>query len=335
MYKRKLITGSAHLLFWVISFLLLFRLFTKDYNNGAVDVVYTFLFHLPLILVVYLNQFFIKKCLLKGGLITYVLSFLFLIFLGLGTHILVFEYLSKLLIKDYYFVSLFSTAEIILYLLAYLIFSLLIQLSLSWYKLKERQAKMEQKSKEIQLSALKSQLNPHFLFNSMNNIYSLISSADQTSRAYLIKLSDALRYMLYRTQEEEVSLVEEIEYLSNYIELEKLRLEDDTELNVTIHGKAENLKIAPLLLLPLVENIFKHTEKTNARIEITFHIENGTLRFESQNAPVVSDNKNQDGGIGLSNIKKRLELLYANNYTFESYQSEGQYITKLLLKLNP
>ena len=245
-------------------------------------------------------------------------------------HYLVIDSLAPILLKDFYFISM-PIMEVSQYALAYLLVSLLFALSRNWFELKEKQFQLETENNKTQLNNLKAQLNPHFLFNSLNNIYSLTGKENKEARNYILKLSDALRYMLYKTSSDTVQLKDEVEYLDNYIGLEKLRLESDAKIEFTKSNINGQLNIAPLILLPFIENCFKHCDKSNAFIKIALSSESNKLVLVCENTK--SNDAHKDGGIGLVNSKKRLELLYADKYNLEISESETTYMSTLNLEL--
>jgi len=251
IFKNKLV---IHSLFWALSFIILHRLFTIDYNNGKTDVIYTLVFHIPLIVIVYINYYVINKFITNKKYWLYFISFIILFGIGTGLHYLLFDHLVDYVFPGYYFISMYSLIEISQYILAYLVASLLFKLSKDWFDLKDQQLNLQKENHQVQLTSLKAQLNPHFLFNSLNNIYSMTSTDVKKGREHIIKLSDALRYMLYKTNDERVPLENEIEYFSNYIELEKLRLEEEANIEVSLPKEFNGLQIAPLILLPFIEN---------------------------------------------------------------------------------
>ena len=163
-------------------------------------------------------------------------------------HFVLFDVISKYLLKGYYFISLFSHFDIAAYLFAYAFVSLLIQLSSEWYMLREKQMRLEKEHKEVQLTNLKAQLNPHFLFNSLNNIYALSNSESTQGKDYIIKLSDALRFMLYKTQSKFIPLQDELNYMTNYVELECLRLEETAQVNFNNSVGQTDLKNSALVI---------------------------------------------------------------------------------------
>lgn len=188
---------------------------------------------------------------------------------------------------------------------------------------REKHIKIEQEKAE--LSVLKSQVSPHFLFNVLNSIYSLsLSKSDQISDVVL-QLSDILRYTLYQSEKKEIPLKNEIEIIESYIAIEKIRIPETASVTFN-HNEADNfVGIAPLLLLPLIENAFKHG--TDSTIEATFidavlKVENNQLIFTCKNNFKEKAQTSSSGGIGLKNIQRRLHLLYANKYRF-TYEKKG------------
>ena len=198
-----------------------------------------------------------------------------------------------------------------------------------FYKNQQKYLKLNEQKKTAELIALKHQLNPHFLFNILNNLYALaIKKSDQTPEV-IEKLSDILDYMLYRTSDTFVSLQKEIELIDNYLSLEKVRYGKRVEITFDKAIQKE-VKIAPLLLLTFIENAFKHgvsQELDTAYIAINISTENGNILFKIKNSkPKIASPNKDEPCIGLINVEKQLELLYLNQYQLsidninESYQ---------------
>ena len=325
-------TLFQQILFWGISFFVLHRLFTREGDNGLTDIYFTILFHLPLFLIVYGNyflvhQFFIKKR--KLGF--YLFGILELIGLAVGFHYLTFNVLADWIFPGYYFVSFYEIREVLEFVTSYAIISTLLFLSKNWFALKEKQLILEKENHEVKLSALKTQINPHFLFNSLNNIYGITAAENKLSRAYILKLSAALRYMIYDTSKEVVPLEQEIDYLKNYIALEKLRMDDTTVVNFQYDGDFSGYLIAPLVLLPLIENCFKHCDKNDPKVDILIKFDNQILSLETFNNTTESVEKT--GGLGLDNLEKRLNLIYFDKYQLNSNKQEGNYESRLTINL--
>lgn len=203
------------------------------------------------------------------------------------------------------------------------------------------EAKIIQQQKESELQFLKSQLNPHFLFNFLNNLYGISLRRDDRMPSLILKLSNLLRYSLYDSANHFVPIKNELECIENYIEIEKAFIGERLQLDVNIlKENSEGVTIAPMLFMVFVENAFKHsnnTEEKNIRIKISFRIVGDGLEFiVTNNMPcktmpkVQSDNSS---GLGLVLAKKRLELLYDNNYVLEISNKMGLYSVNLKLKV--
>ncbi len=322
----------AHLGLWLISFIVLYRLFTIDYEGGRSDVIYTLLFHVPLLIVVYLNEAIYRRWgeknpwLLAAGLVLLTL-------LGVVLHHLVFDFLSDYLAPGYYFISYFSHFQISQFVFAYLIISTLLMLSAMQFTLQRQKGLLERENQEVKLRSLKAQVNPHFLINSLNNIYAMTTSLDEGTRNYLVKLSDALRYMVYETEAEQVLLETEVKYLEDYISLERLRLEKSATIQFTKEGDYEGYLIAPLLLITFIENCFKHYAKEDAEIYISMRNSGGKLELKTKNN-YDATRITSAGGLGLRNAKRRLNLIYPNKHELKTWQDGNYFYTQLKLDLS-
>ncbi|CAL2112488.1 GHKL domain-containing protein [Tenacibaculum sp. 190130A14a] len=190
-----------------------------------------------------------------------------------------------------------------------------------------------QEEKKAELHLLKAQLNPHFLFNTLNNLYGLSVIKSDKLPNLMLKLSDLLRYSLYDTSSVFVSLEKEIKYLENYISLEKIRLEN-VEIEMSIQGAISNKKIAPMLLIVFVENAFKHLGGKDERVEVSMIVNENSLHFSCMNTKENMPSENLEtgkSGIGLKNAKKRLTLLYPNNHTLTVKNKENSFLVDLKL----
>jgi len=179
-----------------------------------------------------------------------------------------------------------------------------------------REAELQLSGKQTELSFLRSQINPHFLFNNLNNIYSLVYHHSDQSLNAIAKLSDLLRYMLYDSNEK-VPLQKELDYIHKYLELQQMRFGMHAPAHVEITGDAGKAGIPPLLLIPFVENAFKHGDMKNGNtILIRLKTDDDMIRFTIINT-ISQQQKDSGGGIGLENVRRRLELLYPGKHTLE------------------
>lgn len=217
----------------------------------------------------------------------------------------------------------------------YTIYSVLIRLSIGWFDTQKLKNDLLIQTKSSELALLRSQVNPHFLFNTLNNIYSLVYQKSDDAPAAVMKLSSIMRYMLYDATTDKVLLEKEVEYLQSFIELQRLRLRDREFVELTVKGKTEGHVIAPMLLIPFVENAFKHGSKTGEKpgIRILLEIFEKSIRFEVINHVKVNSLMQKDavGGIGVSNLKRRLELLYPGKHILQFNQKENLFIVDLII----
>jgi two-component system LytT family sensor kinase len=191
---------------------------------------------------------------------------------------------------------------------------------------------------KTELSFLRSQINPHFIFNILNNLVALEQMKSPELGPTILKLSALLQYMLYDTDEERVSLAREVDYLSSYIDLQRQRFGTKVPITVSLEAGPGNYEIEPMLLIPFVENAFKHGVGMieNPGIEIMLRVRNGVLFFAVRNRynPDSVEMKDKGSGIGLGNVKRRLKLLYAAQHKLLLSQSEGWFLVSLELNLH-
>ncbi|MEJ5994505.1 histidine kinase [Pedobacter sp. Du54] len=187
---------------------------------------------------------------------------------------------------------------------------------------------------QLEFNFLKAQLNPHFLFNAMNNIYGLILSGDREKSARLVsRLSELLRYTLYDSNEDQMPIERELKLMKDYIELEKVRL-NDTKVNFKWQLDHNDYHIAPLLLIPLIDNAFKYnSDEEGSYIDIFLDVLQGRFRFTIENSISEGTKGQVVGGIGINNLKKRLELYYKNNHWYETSVLDGVYSVNLIIQL--
>jgi sensor histidine kinase YesM len=211
-----------------------------------------------------------------------------------------------------------------------------IKVTAGWYRSEAKRREIERYRTEAELKNLKSQLHPHFLFNTLNNLYSLMQIDIERAQKVVHDLSSLLRYVLYVSSCETVVLGKEMEFLENYIELMRIRLSRAVELHVSLPGATSRMPIAPLLFISLVENAFKHFASNEQRsfISIVIAEEGGVLSCVVENScrQVTTDGENSSAGIGLVNLTKRLEMIYPGRYTFV-YGREGD-VYKSCLTIN-
>lgn len=189
---------------------------------------------------------------------------------------------------------------------------------------------------ETELKFLKSQIQPHFFFNTLNNIYSLTLKQSDQAPEVILKLSDLMSYMLYESTAPLVSLVQEIDYLRNYLDVEQLRFGKRLSVSFTIEGRIEEANIPPMILILFLENSFKHGFKNSigrVQLSIFLQVADGHLFFRVENPASAEEHTGDNNGIGLKNVRRRLDLLYGDRYTLDIREADSFFIISLKIPL--
>ncbi|WP_293904347.1 sensor histidine kinase [Sphingobacterium sp. UBA5670] len=197
-------------------------------------------------------------------------------------------------------------------------------------------ASLERDNLKMELEALKSQISPHFLFNTLNSVYRLAEKRETSTADTIMKLSNMLRYMLYQANDDKIFIAKEIQFLNDYLDLIRIRFGDSVNLNFNITRINEPYRIVPLILLPFIENAIKHgpdRSRKDAWINVSLTIEDGILRFVVANGINKNNAESPQGGIGLQNVKRRLELRYKDRYTLNMSDNLNSYSIVLEIKL--
>lgn len=244
------------------------------------------------------------------------------------------EHLDKL--------SLNYTIDMMIGELYVITFVTAIKITLDFIKEHKKVTDLERSNLETELLFLKSQISPHFFFNTLNNIYSLSVEKSNKTPKIILKLSELMRYMLYETQSKRQTLENEILCIQNYLDLERIRHDERLEVNMYISGDIQDKEISPMLLLTFIENSFKHGANKNVgnvKIDINFKIKEDFLYFSVSNPmPTITkhvDNFNKLSGIGIENVKKRLELGYnKNEYKLTIKNKNNIFVVKLKIKVS-
>jgi two-component system LytT family sensor kinase len=212
-------------------------------------------------------------------------------------------------------------------------------LSRDWIRKYRHENKMIQEKMKADIELLRSQINPHFFFNALNNIYAITQrNRDDEAGQAIIKLSGLMRYIIYDSNVDEISLVRELEHIDNYLEVARLKFdkEDKVDIRLQKEGNFQNYKIAPLLLVPFVENAFKHgvSSKGDGYIHLSFILSDGELCFRSEN-PILKKKEpwKKHPGIGLDNVSKRLQMLYPERHQLLISDSKGMFKVQLTIRL--
>jgi two-component system, LytTR family, sensor kinase len=330
----------VHIIFWFCVWFFFFFYYKRyseinSYTFGAslinlivaITTVYTFNYHLiPNILLK--NK---KRKFFAFAFVTIVMFFYIQLLLTL---LLVVKQLS-----DGY--RLFPEMLDIVMLFFNLFFVVFIAIAIKLYKRwneKDFQEQKVQKEKvEAELQMLKTQINPHFLFNTLNSIYMLAMKQSEQTANTVLKLSDILDYILYRIDTPKIAISNEIKIIEDYIELEKIRFSNRVDLNFNTDLKIKGIKIPPMLIIPFIENAFKHGVAKSIEkswIKISIKESGGILNIIIANSKVQNKFKDKTGGIGLVNVRKRLNLLYEEKYQLDIFEKQMQYIVSLSIPIN-
>jgi two-component system, LytTR family, sensor kinase len=235
----------------------------------------------------------------------------------------IYTYTSGLGIK-----SVFSESVGLFYLAG---FTTGVKLSKDWIQNQQLMKEKEKQYLETELNFLKTQIHPHFFFNTLNNLYSLTLKKSDLAPEVVLKLSALMSYMLYESNAPRVSLNKEISYLQNYLDLEKLRFGQRLVVHFEMEGQIDEVSILPMILILFVENSFKHGVKNNINkiiIEISLKVEGAFLFFKIKN-PIGENIASENTGIGLKNARRRLELLYGKNYQLDISEKDNEFIVSL------
>lgn len=353
--KNRTVQFIAHLAAWLCFFFLPYLVFfprLRDFSMSNHMLTVIILNNIMLMVFYYLNTMvLIPRLLIKEKWVLYILSLIacLLFFLYVPRTLAMMIYPPEIpasvtentrgirlnsnrigRIRRRPYADFFNT---VLFLLV-ITFGACIEVVRRWLQTEQNRKESEHERINTELSFLKSQVNPHFFFNTLNNIYSLaIVKSEKTAHAVL-KLSAIMRYILTETERKLVPLENEVAFIHNYIELQQVRLTDKVQVNFAIKGDTAPLLVAPLLFIPFVENAFKYGVSTKEQSTIDFEltIDKYHIHFYAKNYIVHSENNMMENtGIGINNVKRRLELLYPEKYTLSNQTENGYYIVKLTI----
>ncbi|MEO7979172.1 histidine kinase [Flavobacterium sp.] len=332
-----------HIWFWGGYFTLNFLrwgAYFNDYPYSFKSNLIEFSLHIPL---VYFNLFIlVPRFVLRQKYIQYTFALLVSLF-GIYllktvlTYYLISENIWPEANREYHPFEMNHIVAVCIGELYVLAMASSVYLTLTWLRERERNRYLRENQFKIKLKYLENQIQPHFFFNTLNNLYSLSLESSDKVPDVIIKLSNLMEYVLYDVKGTKfVPLIKEINYIQNYIEIEKLRFEN-VEVTINLESDIEDIKVPPLIFISLVENTFKHGGLNNKNLKIKINckvIDNKTLDFEIINNFVISQNVNHKGGIGLINTKKRLKLIYKNNYSLHHTTKLNYYIIRLQIPIN-
>jgi len=329
-----------HLSFWVLYFS--YRIYDLyEYLGLEKAIMFTGLPMLFNLMASYIHYFFVLPILFRDKKWSTYLVWLLALLMSITCFRIVVEnpVFARIASNENYYktIKLTRVVSTVWDTMAFLIFTGMIRFVLDWFVLENKKKQLENEKLVAELNYLKSQINPHFLFNTLHNLNYLVYSGSKNATEVIIKLSNIMRYMIYEAGKEHVLLSSEIDYMNDYIHLESIRLNQSFQLDFHVHGPGENTKIAPLMLITFLENAFKHgvsDQETNCWIKVNLIISDAQLMYQVSNKKVKANSQNKlKSGFGLDNVKKRLELSYPSKYLLKVNDNEETYNIDLTLQL--
>ncbi|WP_304348093.1 sensor histidine kinase [Capnocytophaga leadbetteri] len=325
----------THIASWAVVFIMPALIFISEGNQRFEEALYRSLASLPfLMLLFYLCYFWlIDRLWFKKQYIFFILVAVTLIFCVSYSKYELFSYFDlhkgKRHMPPFHAFVYFDFLSNLLPV----VFAMAIRYAQRNFSLEIAQKEAQAHKLQADLTQLRYQLQPHFFFNALNNIYSLIEFDPQKAQQSVHSLSKLMRHFMQNSDQKQISLAEEVDFLQQYISLMQLRLTDKTTVQVDFPKQVPQLTIAPLLFISLVENAFKHGVSATAATTLSFslRVEGNTIIFRSENTKIPTQESLYSSGIGIDNLKKRLTLLYPERHQYTIEEKEGKYIAQLTI----
>ena len=325
----------THIASWAVVFIMPALIFISEGNQRFEEALYRSLASLPfLMLLFYLCYFWlIDKLWFKKRYLFFVLVVVGLIFCVSYSKYELFSYFDlhkgKRHMPPFHAFVYFDFLSNLLPV----VFAMAIRYAQRNFSLEIAQKEAQAHKLQADLTQLRYQLQPHFFFNALNNIYSLIEFDPQKAQQSVHSLSKLMRHFMQNSDQKQISLAEEVDFLQQYISLMQLRLTDKTTIQVDFPKQVPQLTIAPLLFISLVENAFKHgvSATTTTTLSFSLRVEGDTIIFRSENTKIPTQESLYSSGIGIDNLKKRLTLLYPERHQYTIEEKEGKYIAQLTI----
>lgn len=324
----------AHLGLWLMVWAIWFYLRFEDYDTLGIAAAITTIKTLDLALLVYLaNLVLIPRLLYRKKFILFIFTYLALILVSS----IIKMYITGSIAEGNPGVNLKERVYNNVIPHFFLVTAgVAIKLIMDYTSIQKRLAEVARENAESELNFLKSQINPHFLFNSLNSVYFLIDKQNTEARKALHTFSEMLRYQLYEVKDEKISIEKEIAYLRDYIEMQRLRKDESSVIHLDIGEGLPAFSIEPLLLIPFLENAFKHlSHGRKNEIHAGLTMNDGLMVFRVRNT-TDKEQKHavpESGGIGLANVKRRLELLYPGRHELKISREDGWFDVQLKIKI--
>lgn len=325
----------THIASWAVVFIMPALIFISEGNQRFEEALYRSLASLPFLMFLFYSYYYwlIDKLWFKKRYILFILVAVALILCMSYSKYEIFSYFE--LHKRKYKMPLFHAFMYFDFLsnLLPVVFAMAIRYAQRNFSLEIAQKEVKAQKLQADLTQLRYQLQPHFFFNALNNIYSLIAFDPQKAQQSVHSLSKLMRHFMQNSDQKQISLAEEVDFLQQYISLMQLRLTDKTTVQVDFPKQVPQLTIAPLLFISLVENAFKHGVSATAATTLSFSlkVEGNTVIFRSENTKIPTQESLYSSGIGIDNLKKRLTLLYPERHQYTIEEKEGKYMAQLTI----
>ena len=339
IYKNRFL---QHALFWIAHIVFygaLYGSFAENYKQTFLEE----LLYLPvrMIFTYFILYFLLPKFLLSGKHAVFLIWLLFSsVVAAIAQRYIAFNYdypfyYPEALNDPFFYLPKIVKMGVGIYPVAF--FAVAIKLLKYWYANKQAQQILTKEKLQAELKFLKTQIHPHFLFNTLNNLYALTLKKSERAPDMVLKLSELINYMLYECTSDEVPLSKEIKFIRNYIDIEKMRYGDKLDIDLRTAGDIGDRKIAPLMILPFVENCFKHgasedLQQSWVKITIDAHTDHIIVKVENSKSTENGNGRNGIEGIGIQNVKRRLDLLYPDRYELKIINGEETFLVILTIQ---
>ena len=341
--------AGQHFLFWVISYLFFILFFGRANRDYQTTIVFaSLLFPLGIGTSYFLNYYLIPRFLFRGDYARFALFLFYTFVMSLWCELMISMFVFTI-VSDFQVYKLDPSSFDVVFLLVGLYFIILAFIAIEQVRraflvekentrLEKIQLETDLKLHEAELKLLRAQIHPHFLFNTLNNLYGLTLEKSELAPELVLKLSDLMDYMLYKCNRPKVQLNSELEHLKNYLEIERIRYGKKLKTEFGVEGKTNQLQIAPMLLLAFFENAFKHGASKSVQnpfVNIHIKIEEQQVELQICNSrnPLYEKTEDYTKGIGLKNVQKRLELIYPDRHQLEIIQKNETFEIRLQLLL--
>lgn len=337
LYQNRVL---QHILFWVAHLVFYATLYGSFEENYGQTFLEEFIYLPVKIIFTYFMMYYLLPRYLLGG--KYAAFFILLLIssfaAGIVQRYLAFNfdypiYYPEALKDRFFYLPKIVKMFVAIYPAAFT--AVAIKLLKYWYANQHAQQVLTQEKLQAELNFLKTQIHPHFLFNTLNNLYALTLKKSDLAPEMVLKLSELINYMLYECKGDEVLLSKEVKFLRNYVDIEKMRYGDKLEVDIRVTGETDTHTIAPLIILPFVENCFKHgasEELEHSWVKVAIERDNERLVIKVENNKVSGNGHAKSEGIGIHNVKRRLDLLYPGRYDLKIINGEETFL--VILSIN-